>query len=284
MKKKFMKISLGGFIIILLWLIIAQSCMKFKISDSEAKKDFEKEGVTLTTKTVMVGKRHMHYAQSGNDTLPTIVFVHGSPGSWNAFTQYMKDKDLLSKYRMISVDRPGFGNSDFGKSEPLKEQSALISPLFNEWKNGKPIYMVGHSLGGPMIIQLYADNPGLVSSLVLLAASVDPAEEKKESWRYIMDGALMQYFMPGAFRPSNRELVYFKKDVYALQDKFAAVNGKVYIVHGTKDTFVPPGNADYAIKKLVNAASVETTMIEGANHFIPWQHYDTIKKVLMKLY
>ncbi|MEP7373849.1 MAG: alpha/beta hydrolase [Chitinophagaceae bacterium] len=284
MKKKFMKISLGGFIIILLWLIVAQSCMKFKISDSEAKKDFEKEGVALTTKTVKVGKRHMHYAQSGNDTLPTIVFVHGSPGSWNAFTQYMKDKDLLSKYRMISIDRPGFGNSDFGRAEPLKGQSELISPLFNEWKNGKPVYLVGHSLGGPMIIQLYADNPGIVSGLVLLAASVDPAEEKKESWRYIMDGALMQYFMPGAFRPSNRELVYFKKDVNTLQDKFAAVKGKVYIVHGTKDTFVPPGNAGYAIKKLVNAASVETIMIEGANHFIPWQHYDTIKKVLMKLY
>jgi pimeloyl-ACP methyl ester carboxylesterase len=151
----------------------------------------------------------MHYARSGNDTLPTIVFVHGSPGSWNAFEQYMKDKEILDKYRMISVDRPGFGNSDFGKAEPLKQQSALISPLFNEWKNGKPIYLVGHSLGGPLIIQLYADNPGLVDGLVLLAASVDPAEEKKESWRYVLDGALMQYFLPGAFRPSNRELIFF---------------------------------------------------------------------------
>ena len=123
-----------------------------------------------------------------------------------------------------------------------------------------------------------------MDGLVLLAASVDPAEEKKESWRYIMDGALMRYFMPGAFRPSNRELIFFKKDVYALQDKFAAVKSKVYIVHGSKDGFVPSGNAAYAAKKLVNASSVETTMIEGANHFIPWQNYDTIKKVLMKLY
>ena len=283
-KKIFKRVSLAFFIIIFIWLIIAQSCMKFRISDDEAKKDFEKDGVPFTTKTVKVGKRHIHYAQSGNDTFPTIVFVHGSPGSWSAFIQYMKDKDLLSKYRMISVDRLGFGNSDFGKAEPLKNQSALISPLFNEWKNGKPIYLVGHSLGGPMIIQLFADNPGMVNGLVLLAASVDPAEEKKESWRYVMDGALMCYLMPGAFRSSNRELIFFKKDVYSLRDKFAAIKGKVYIVHGSKDGFVPPGNASYAAKNLVNAAAVETTMIDGANHFIPWQHYDTIKKVLMKLY
>ena len=281
--KIIMRISLGTILIIPLWLIMAQGCMKFKISDSQAKKEFEKEGVVLTTKTVKVDKRNMHYVQSGSDTLPTIVFVHGSPGSWNAFEQYMKDKDLLSKYRMISIDRPGFGNSDFGKAEPLQQQSALISPLFNQWNNRNPVYLVGHSLGGPLIIQLYADNPGLIDALVLLAASVDPAEEKKESWRYILNGTLMQYFLPGAFRPSNKELINFKKDVYNLEDKFAAVKCKVFIVHGMKDSFVPPGNAEYAAKNLVNAATVETTMIPGADHFIPWKNYALIKRVLMKL-
>ena len=185
---------------------------------------------------------------------------------------------------MISIDRPGFGNSDFGNAEPLKQQSELINPLFNEWKNGKPIYLVGHSLGGPLIIQMYADNPELVAGLVLLAASVDAAEEKRESWRYVMDGALMQYFLPGAFRPSNRELIFFKKDVYALRDRFAAVKSKVFIVYGMKDSFVPPGNAEYAAKKLVYAATVETILIPGANHFILWKKYEVIKQVLMKLY
>jgi pimeloyl-ACP methyl ester carboxylesterase len=51
-----------------------------------------------------------------------------------------------------------------------------------------------------------------------------------------------------------------------------------------KDSFVPPGNAAYAAKKLVNAASVETTMIPDASHFIPWKKYEVIKQVLMKLY
>ena len=135
-----------------------------------------------------------------------------------------------------------------------------------------------------MIVWLCADNPGMFSGLVLLAASVDPAEEKKEGWRYVLNTTLFRYFVPGALRPSNTELLYFKKDVYVLQDKFPLVKCKVFIVHGTKDTFVPVGNAAYAEKKLVNAASVETILIPGANHFIPWQHYDVIKKVLMGLY
>ena len=258
--------------------------MKFRISDSKAKKSFEKTGVILTTATVKVNGANMHFAKTGNDTLPTIVFVHGSPGSWDAFAQYMQDKDLLRKYRMISIDRPGFGYSDFGNAQHIEDQSALISPLFKLWRNGKPLYLVGHSLGGPMIVQLNADNPSLFDGLVLLAGSVDPAEEKKESWRYILDAGIVSYLIPGAMRPSNTELKYFKKDVYALQDKFALVKCKVFIVHGTEDPLVPVGNAAYAQKKLVNAASIKLTLIQGANHFIPWTKYDTIKQVLINLY
>jgi pimeloyl-ACP methyl ester carboxylesterase len=266
------------------WLIAAQGCMKFRIADDEAIKEFQKAGVVLKTQTVKLGHSNMHYAITGNDTLPTIIFVHGSPGSWDAFAQYMKDKDLLSKYRMIAIDRPGFGYSDFGDAMHLEEQSEIISPLFKQWQNHKPMYLVGHSLGGPMIIQLNADNPGVFDGLVLLAASVDPAEEKKESWRYILDAGVFRYFVPGAMRPSNTELKYFKKDVYALQDKFALVKCKVFIVHGTNDPFVPVGNAIFVQKKLTNAAAVDLTLIPDANHFIPWTKYDTIKKVLLKLY
>lgn len=283
--RKIMKRSFFGVAIFLvIWLVMAQSCMKFRISDSKAKKNFEKTGVVLTTATVKVAGANMHFAKTGNDTLPTIVFVHGSPGSWDAFAQYMQDKELLMKFRMISIDRPGFGYSDFGEAYHIEDQSTLISPLFKLWKNGKPVYLVGHSLGGPMIIQLNADNPGIFDGLVLLAGSVDPAEEKKENWRYILDAGILSYLVPGAMRPSNTELKYFKKDVYVLQDKFALVKCKVFIVHGTADPLVPVGNAAYAQKKLVNAASVKLTLIPGANHFIPWTKYETIKQVLINLY
>ena len=96
--KKIMKRSIIVILIFLgLWLIMAQSCMKFRISDTKAKEKFEKVGVALTTETVKVGSSQMHYVKAGNDSLPTIVFVHGSPGSWDAFSLYMQDKVLLKQ-------------------------------------------------------------------------------------------------------------------------------------------------------------------------------------------
>jgi pimeloyl-ACP methyl ester carboxylesterase len=270
-------------IILSAWLVFAQSCMKFHISDEDAKKQFSETGVALQTENVEVDGFNMHYVKTGNDSFPTLLFVHGSPGSWEAFSQYMKDKELLEKYRMISIDRPGFGDSEFGQAKNLEDQSALISPLLTFFNNHKPVYIIGHSLGGPMAVRLAVDNPQYFSGIVLLAGSVDPAEEKPEKWRPVLYKTPFRFLVPGAMRPSNEELWYLKKDLVILKKEFSKITCPVYIIHGDKDDMVPVGNAAYAKQMLVNAKKVETKILPGANHFIPWQHYGEIKEVLMRL-
>ena len=270
--------------LILSWIIFAQSCMKFRISDSKAIKQFATKGVTLKTETVKVNGYDIHFAKTGSDTLPTLFFVHGSPGSWDAFSVYMSDKDLLAKFRMVSVDRPGYGYSQFGDAKNLVENSLLLSPLLTYLKNNKPIYIIGHSLGGPLAVQMAAENKNVFSALVLLAASVDPAEEPVEKWRGFLYKSNLDKLLPGAFRPSNQELYFFKTDVKALPAQFAKVNCAVFIVHGDKDKFVPVGNAYYAEKMFMNAKSVQTKILKGAPHFIPWEPwYKDVKGVLMQL-
>jgi len=284
MKRKIFRRFLIGFLILIAaWLLFAQCSMKFRMSDSEAKEKFSKNNVSLIIETITVDGFEMHYAKTGNDTLATLFFVHGSPGGWTAFERYMQDKDLLSRYRMISVDRPGFGYSQFGDAKNLEAQSKLISPIAKLFRNGKPMYAVGHSLGGPMIVKLQMDNENLFTGLVFLAASNDPDEEKPERWRYIMKATPLNYFLPGAFRPSNEELVYLKKDLKYLDKEWERITCPVWIIHGDKDTFVPPGNVEYTKKKLTKAKSVEVKILPGARHFIPWEQYEDIKEVLMKL-
>lgn len=284
MKRKiFRRILIVFTVIVIAWLVFANYGFKFRISDSQAKKKFSIESVILTTETFKVNGFQMHYAKTGNDTLPAIFFVHGSPGGWNAFEKYMQDKELLGKYRMISIDRPGFGYSRFGEARNLEEQSKLIFPLVKSLQNDKPIYAVGHSLGGPVIAKLQTDYENLFAGLVFLAASVDPDEEKPEKWRYVLQKTPLKFFLPGAFRPSNEELVYLKKDLRELDKEWLKISCPVWIIHSDKDGFVPIGNVGYAKKKLVNAKTVEVKILPGASHFIPWENYDDIKELLMKL-
>ncbi len=273
-------------IIILLaaWYIFAQSCLRMRISDNKAKKKFAYAGVSISTEILHINDFNLHFAKVGNDSLPTLLFLHGSPGSWYSFQDYMKDKDLLAMYRMVSIDRPGFGFSQFGDAKNLAEQSVIISPLLAHLQNHQPLYIIGHSLGGPLAVKIVADNPGSFAGMILLAASVDPAEEAPEKWRGFLYNSPLQQLMPGAFKPSNAEIWYLKKDLPLLSKQFASITCSVWILHGDKDNFVPVGNAAYAKKMLVNAAEVHIQILPGASHFIPWQPwYKYVKETLLHL-
>jgi len=284
MKRKLSRRLLIGFLILITaWLVFAQYSMKYRISDKKAKDEFSKEGITLDTGSIKVDGFDIHYAKTGNDSLPTLFFVHGSPDGWIRYKNFMKDKALLTKFRMISIDRPGFGFSQFGDAKNLIEQSKLLSQFVISIKNRKPIYAIGHSFGGPVIVQLQVDNQDLFDGLVLLAAAVDPKEEKPERWRYVMKIPPLNYLLPGAFRPSNEELVYLKNDLEELDKEWEKITCPVWILHGDKDTYVPVGNAEYAKKKLIKARSVEVKILKGADHFIPKERYEDVKEVLLRL-
>jgi pimeloyl-ACP methyl ester carboxylesterase len=271
-------------VFLLLWLIGAQSCMRFRTSDSEAIAEFKTKGVQLTPVYLPVSNRTMHYVVAGADTLPTIVFVHGSPGSWDAFEEYLQDKDLLQHYRLVSLDRPGFGYSNYGDALNFKQQGILLSAVLHHINNGKSMALVGHSLGGPMVIKLAAENPDIpIRNIVILAGSVDPAEEKPEQWRNVLDYSPLRYFIPGAMRPSNTELRMFKQDVYDLTGDFAKVTCNAVIMHGDSDQLVPPPNALYSQKHLIHAKNVQLVWFKGENHFIPWTKFNEIKQELLQL-
>jgi len=262
---------------------MAQSCMKFRVNDSKAKQEFEQKGLQVSFHYTDVNEKGLHYVKTGADTLPTLFFVHGSPGSWDAFKLYMMDSALLQHFRIVSIDRPGFGYSGFGMALHLPEQAAMIYKIFENENNHKPLHLVGHSIGGPVIVKLAQLYPNEISSLTILAGSISPKDEPKEYWRYLFLYSPLHILMPGAFRPSNDEVVYFKKDIFCLDTGYATVAMPVTFIHGDADKFVTVKNVEYGKKKLAGNSNVKVIIIPAASHFIPWQHYKIIKEHLLTL-
>ena len=282
--RRFMKISFMVLAFLLvLWLILAQSCMKFRMSDKEAKKKFDEAGVALQTAVKKMDGVNLHYAQTGSDTLPTLLFVHGTPGSWDAFKNYLKNKELLQYYRLISIDRPGFGYSDFGNAMNLAAQTSIISKWMDTIANGKPFVLIGHSMGGPLVLKLAAVRPEYTKAVVVLAGSQDPSAEKPEKWRPVLFKTPLNYLVPGALRPSNEELWYLKTDLKEMNADYEKITCPVYILHGTKDMLVPYSNVAYTQKMLTKTDSVFVTTFEKENHFIVWTREKEIVELLMKL-
>jgi pimeloyl-ACP methyl ester carboxylesterase len=273
----------GMLLFFITWIILAQSCMKFRISDSNAKMEFEQKGLQVSFKNLKEDGISLHYAKTGSDTLPTLFFIHGSPGSWDAFKIYMMDTALLRHFRIISVDRPGFGYSDFGTAYHLEDQCRLINKIIQQENNQNPVHLVGHSIGGPVIVQLAQDHPEEFASLTILAGSISPHDEPKEYWRYMFTYSPLKWLMPGAFKPSNDEIVYFKKELYNIDKMYGVLNMPVTFIHGDADKFVTVKNVEYGKKKLLHNPAVKVIIIPGASHFIPWEHFDIIRDHLLTL-
>lgn len=271
---------------LLLWVLLAQCfVMQNRWSDNKAYRVFKAKKIPLAIYDTIIDQRHLHYAVSDNhDSLPTLVFIHGSPGSWMNYMLFMWDSTMRSKFNMVAIDRPGFGHSDFGKAVDLQEQAAIIMPVLKKLKTAQPMYLVGHSMGGPVLVKLAADNSSLFEMVVIVAGSIDVAQEKTETWRKIMNVRPLYWCLPGAFAPSNTEILFLKKDLVPLQQDFKNITCKVLFVHGDKDSWVPIGNVAYGQKMMINAGSIHSDTLFGAGHNIPWERTAEFKQILLNLY
>ena len=129
--------------------------------------------------SIEVKNKKIHFVWSGDKTKRPILFVHGSPGSWEGWAHFLLDQDLQNNFQIIAVDRPGFGESTPGKSEPsLEEQATLLIDVLKQNKSGLPAILVGHSYGGPVIAQMAMSYPEKIAGLVFVASSVSPDLEK----------------------------------------------------------------------------------------------------------
>ena len=255
-------------LILITWIVFAQTGMRRTMPDKKAIKEFSKAGLTLHTHSIQIKNHPLHYVSTGPDDLPTIVFLHGSPRSWTYFKNYLKDKELLQHYRMVSIDRPGYGKSGFGNVLHIKEQAELVSALLDTLNNHQPLYLVGHSMGAPLVIAIAAMKPASISGIIIIAGTLNPDEER---------------LLPGAWRPSNEESYYLKNDLHLLQHDFAKVKCFVFLVHGTKDRIVSYRNTEWASKMFVNAPQIKTVTLANTGHYIPSKNYEELKHLLLQL-
>jgi pimeloyl-ACP methyl ester carboxylesterase len=233
-----------------------------------------------------VGSVKMNYAEIGSDSLPVAFFVHGSPGSWGGFIDFMKDTVLLKKVKMVAVDRIGFGDSDFGNGEKsLTVQAEFLKPIVAKYKkSGKKIILIGHSLGGPLIARMAMDYPELIDNLIIVAGSIAPDLEPNEKWfRIPMEFMPISILIPASFRASNHEILYLKPELEKMLPLWKNIRQPVIVIQGDKDMLVSPKNADFAEKMLVNAKSLKIIKVDTMNHFVPWSHPQLIKKAIEEM-
>ncbi len=224
-----------------------------------------------------LGRTEVSVLRAGDRSAPRLILVHGTPGSASSWADYLVSPP--AGMDVLALDRPGFGESGPEGAMPgLAEQAAAVLALLPD--DGRPVVLLGHSLGGPIVARVAADHPQRVQGLVLLAASLDPALEHIHPMQYVGAWAPVRYWLPRVIRNANAELMALKPELEALAAVLPRITAKVVIVHGSQDDLVPVANVSFMQAHLTGARCVKTLLLEGRNHFLPWNSEPEVREAI----
>lgn len=108
-----------------------------------------------------------------------LVFVHGLGGSSTNWTELMAG--LRDEADCYAVDLPGFGwspppaNDRYALADHVRAVAAFIESL-----EVGAVHLVGNSLGGVVCVQLAAQRPELVRSLVLISPALPDLDPRSD--------------------------------------------------------------------------------------------------------
>ncbi len=119
--------------------------------------------------------------QTPDDAGPAL-FVHGLEGSSRNWTDLI---DVLrSRLACEAMDLPGFGDSPprpDGRYSIAALAQTVIALL---GKHGKPVHLIGNSLGGAVCVKVAATRPELIQSLTLISPALPDSRPRMDLIRF----------------------------------------------------------------------------------------------------
>lgn len=213
-----------------------------------------------------------------------ILFIHGTPGSREAFSYYINDKDLREKASMLSVDRIGFGKFHNQAETRLEMHSLSILKTAIYIMGENKIICVGHSYGATICLDLITRHPERFEKAVLIAGGFNPNRKILRWYNHVASSWPLRSLLPKSLINSNKEMIDLKKQLQGLEKKIKLVKTPTLIVHGLKDRIVPHADSVWLHKKLkTSGVEVSLKTYDSAGHFIIWKQQEKIKADLLNL-
>ena len=270
-------------LVITTFLTLANSCITLRKSDKSVLKNFKKVNQKPQIFHEDYNGKSIRYIADKplDESLPTVIFVHGAPGSSDNYYKHLQDTALQKKANLISIDRLGYGYSDFKKSEvSIAKQAAMIEFVAQKYKH-KKIVLVGWSYGGPIIGKMAIENQDY-GHLIMIAPAVSPKDEKHFWFGNFAKWKATKWMAPRVFVVAEDEKLAHANELLKLENEWQKITTPITYYHGTKDGLVPYENMAFLQSKIQDSI-LKCVTIDKGNHFIIFKEYDLIKKELLSV-
>jgi pimeloyl-ACP methyl ester carboxylesterase len=236
---------------------------------------------TYELDSVELHKDTLRYVDIGDG--PPVILVHGLLGSHMSWAGQIER--LSERYRVIAPDLFGHGSSDKPSGDySLSSHAATIRDLLDHLGiDSAP--MVGHSLGGGIVMQTVYLFPERVDCLALVSSGglgpevsllLKAGASMAETWRSFQTVA--DKGSRGAFLASTRAVVGPRGQTVSAKQHFAKFETMPsLLIWGSKDRMIPASHADNIRREVPNS---RVEIFPSAGHFPQLDEPDLFFRIL----
>lgn len=236
----------------------------------------------------------------GNPQGPAILFIHGFAQSNLSWTKQVRDPVLAAKYRMVTFDLRGHGQSDKPDSRDAYQQNARwagdVHAILQALSLRRPVLVAWSYAGRVASDYLMAHGDGAIAGVNFVSAVTDAASNAGAPANAAAGGtvspdlavqiAATRAFLEFCFvnKPPAEEfetMVAFNAMVpryvrlamlgrptpYA--ETFAKLSVPVLVSHGTADRAMLPRNGEFTLGAIRGARA---SWYEGGGHMLFWEN------------
>lgn len=283
MKKWLKRLSLV-FMSLLILLLVAihwgMSTMRF--SDEEAEILFEERGFDgeVLVRDILDTKVKLVIEKEEVEDSVLLVFVHGAPGTWDAFKDYMIDPELYRHARIIAYDRPGYGGSTEEAMPGIEAQADILEELIKEYGLKKNV-LIGHSYGGPIVGKVGAKSGRGQDEVIMIAPLIDPQNEPLFWYSYFSYWKLTSWLLPRELVVAGTEKFAHAEELKLMREDWNAAQCQFTHVHGLKDGLAPGReNVDFAVQNIPKG-HLDTIVYNDKGHLVIWTDYTLMKEIIL---
>lgn len=211
---------------------------------------------------------------------PLIIFIHGAPGSWDAYKDYMSDSLLIEKYDLIAIDRLGYSGSYSGNAVlSIKDQASITLDILDKYPE-RAFTLVGHSYGGP-ISAYVAANSNSIEKIVMLSPVNDPESEPIFWYAKLLNLKVVKSLMPAFIQVATEEKISHPQQLKDVHDIWGKLRVPVHHLHCQND-WIAPGPENIAFSKTHIDSTILTIHDRGdKSHFIPFNDFIYVRDLLL---
>jgi pimeloyl-ACP methyl ester carboxylesterase len=212
-----------------------------------------------------------------------LLLIHGAPGAWWGYMNMLDDTLLQKKFHIVSVDRPGYGNSWLRHRRPVSSIEAQAKSLFSVFelnRSGKPAIVLGRSYGAPIAATMAAMRPEEVKQLIMVSPVIDPEKERFYWFSKYGRNRLIQLFLPREFNTATAEKYKHSEELQKMLPVWEKLTMPVVVIQGEEDWIGDPVNIEFAKKRIPSLRS-QFISIPKAGHMLTFSHLTMIRQLIL---